>query len=274
MPRSRLRIIAAMPRASLLAFVLLLAPLFGCDKNASDTQTPAGEDSVDRLTRELLDALAAGDRDRAQSLSNQTLAIELDERNVATVGRTLSWLGPITSLARRDETPVSGGIERSYRVGFEHGEVTLTITIIGDKVEGFEFDEGQWDAVSERAASASAGSLRIARFELVAPDGKPLTGPLDPAAIHYSLALEGLDAQLREHHVTIGKLVFDGDGHEVYRQRQDDDIRFPQGEAGSDGGTLTGNVSVPGPGRYELELTVTDLVGGKSLVHRVPFTIE
>ncbi|HLT36824.1 MAG TPA: hypothetical protein VK034_11070 [Enhygromyxa sp.] len=258
----------------LLALVLLLAPLSACDKNASDSQAPVEEDAVDRLTRELLDALADGDRDRAQSLANQSLAIELDQRTVATVGRTLAWLGPITSLARRDQTPVSGGVERHYRVGFDHGELTLTVVVVGDKVEGFEFDKGQWDALSERATAAAAGTLAVARFELVAPGGKPLTGPLDPAAIHYSLALEGLDAQLREHHVTLGKLVFDQAGEVVYRQRQDDDIRFPQAETGSSDGIITGNVAVPGPGSYELELTINDLIGGKSLVHRVPFTIE
>ncbi|MFO7563829.1 MAG: hypothetical protein R6X02_14380 [Enhygromyxa sp.] len=263
-----------MSRASLLAAVMLLAPLSACDKNAADARAPAGEDSVDRLTLELLDALAAGDRERAQSLANAGLALELDERAVVTLGRTLAWLGPITSLARRDETPVSGGVERHYLVGFDGGEITLTLTVTGDKIEGFSFDPGQWDALSERAAEASAGSLRVTHIELVGPDGGPITGPLDPAAIHYSLALEGLDAQLREHHVIIAKQVFDGEGAVVYRQRAPDDIRFPQAETGSDGGTITGTVAVPQPGRYELELTIDDRIGGQSVVHRVPLTVE
>jgi hypothetical protein len=263
-----------MPRAVLAFALLLLAPTLACDKTASDTKAPVGEDSVDGLTRELLDALADGDRERAQSLATPTLALALDEREVAVVGRTLEWLGPITSLSRRDETPVSGGVERHYRVGFEHGELTLTITAFGDKLEGFAFDPGQWEALSERATQAAAGSLRIARFELVGPDGQPLTGPLDRSAIRYSLALEGLDAQLREHHVVIAKHVFDADGRVVYQQREDDDIRFPQAETGSNGGTITGSVAVPKPGRYELELKISDLVGAKSLVHRVPLSVE
>lgn len=255
----------AMLRASLLVVALLLAPTLACDKNASDTQSP-GEDALDRQTRDLLDALARGDRVRAQSLANQKLALELDERTVATVGRTLVWLGPVTGLTRTHEAPVSGGVERRYRVGFDHGELTLTITFVGDKVEGFEFDEGQWDALSERALEAAAGSLRIAEFSFAAL--------LDPAAVNYSLALEGLEAQLREHHVTIDKLVFDRGGNVVYRQREPDEIRFPQAEAGSIGGTITGSVAVPQPGDYELELTITDRIGGKSLVHRTSFTIE
>lgn len=258
-------IIRAMPRASLLATLLLLAPLLACDKSGANTQSPS-EDAVDHITRELLDALANSDRERAQSLANRTLAIELDERTVVTVGRTLAWLGPCTGLTRTDETPVSGGVERRYRVSFEHGEVTLTITIVGDKIEGFEFDEGQWDAVSERALEAGGGSLRIAEFAFVEP--------LEPDAINYSLAIEGLDVQLREHHVTIAKQVFDAAGNVVYRQREPDDVRFPQAEAGSIAGTITGNVAVTSPGAYELELTITDLVAGKSFVHRVPFTIE
>lgn len=254
-----------MPRASLLAAALLLAPLLACDKNAPRTQSPS-EDAVDRITRELIEALAEGDREHAQSLANRALAIELDDRTVTTVGRTLAWLGPLTGLSRTHEEPVSDGVMRRYRVGFEHGEVTLTITIVGDKVEGFEFDEGQWQALSERALEAGAGSLRVVELSFVQP--------LSAQQVNYSLALEGLEVQLREHHVTIDKQVLDAGGNVVYRQRQPDKIRFPQAEPGSIGGTITGNVAVPGPGNYELELTITDVVADQSLVHRVPFAIE
>ena len=264
-----------MSRASLLAplVLLLLASSSACDKQADTTQTP-GEDAVDALTRELLDALAGAERGRAQALSNASLAAELDERTVATVARTLTWLGPITSLARSEETPIQAGVERRYRVGFERDEVTLTMTVVGGKVEGFEFDAGQWETLSERANLAAAGTLRVATFQFTGPDGRPLEQPTDPADIDYSLALDGLDAQLREHHVIIQKQVFDANEQLVYRQDRDDDIRFPQAESGSAGGTLTGSVAVPGPGRYELELKITDLVAGKSLVHRVSFELS
>lgn len=266
-------IIQLMPRASLLAVALLLTPALACDKQTPASEAP-GEDAVDGLTRELLDALAHGDHQRARSLATAALAPELDERTVANIGHTLEWLGPITSLVHRDDTPISGGIERSYRVGFGNGELTLRVTVVDNEIEGFEFDRGQWAAISERAAKDGAAGLRVERFEFVGADGKPLTGPLDPTAIHYHIALAGLDAQLREHHVVIGKLVFDGDGHIAYQQRSDDDIRFPQAETGSDEGTVTGTVAVVKPGSYELHLTITDRIGSHSLVHRVPFSIE
>jgi hypothetical protein len=266
MVRSRARL------ASLLA-LLLLAPVSSCEKSSPGTQSPS-EDSVDTLTRDLLAAIAEGERERAQSLSAATLSTELDERTVATVGRTLTWLGPIQSLAQTSETPVAGGVERHYRVGFERDELTLTITVVGGKVEGFEFDPDQWEAADDRATEAAAGSLRIAQFGFLGPEGELLPGPADPGNVSYSVALEGLDAQLREHHVTIAKLVVDAEGNQVYKQRDPDEIRFPQAETGSDGGTITGAVAVPGPGSYELELRVTDLVAGKSLEHRVPFEIR
>ncbi len=259
-------------RFSALAALLLIFPVFACDKNTDDTRAPS-EDSVDQLTRDLLAALANNERERAQSLSNSLLAAELDERTVVQLGRTLTWLGPIQSLAHVEETPVSGGVERRYRVGFTRDELTLMVTVVGGKVEGFEFDEGQWDAASERASQVGSGSLRVAEFVFVGPDGQPVSSPPDPSDVRYSLALEGLDAQLREHHVVIVKQVFDDDGNQVFRQREDDDVRFPQAETGSDGGTITGAVQVPGPGKYELELKITDLVAGQSLVHRVVIEI-
>jgi hypothetical protein len=255
-----------MPRASVLAVVLLLTSTgLACDKNATPVTETPGEGSVDKLTRELLETLAEGDRERLQSLSTPALLAALDERAIVTLARTLTWLGQVTSLTETEETLVINGVQRRYRVGFDHGEVTLTITVTNDKVEGFEFDEGQWDVVSERAMEAAAGSLRVAEFTVVEP--------LDPANISYSLTLEGLTAELREHHVTIEKHVFDGNGNVVYRQDEDDNIRFPQAETGSTGGTITGSVAVPSPGSYNLELTITDRVGDKSLVHHVPLSI-
>ncbi|NJK31525.1 MAG: hypothetical protein HC927_03365 [Deltaproteobacteria bacterium] len=146
------------------------------------------------------------------------------------------------------------------------------MTAGGGKMIGFEFDDPSWPTYVERAANS--GSLKVAEFALTAPDGQPLTGPLDPKAIHYSIALEGLGSNLREHHVTIDKVVMDAKGTQVYRQREPDDIRFPEAEIGSSGGRLTGSVAVPGPGTYELELKIVDLVGGESIVHRHEFVIE
>ncbi len=263
-----------MSRASLFAALLLLSPLLACETStAASTEAPS-EDSVDALTRDLLAALTAGDREATQALSNAALATALDERALATLATTLTWLGELGSLARVEDRPVSGGVERRYRAGFERDELTLTVTVVNQKLEGFEFDPGQWEVVSERAAEAAAGSLRVAAFEFVGPDGQPISGPIDPTDVRYSLALEGLDVQLREHHVVIAKQVLDGEGRQVYRQDRDDDIRFPQAEAGAIGGRITGSVMVPGPGRYEVELKITDLVAGQTIVHRVPLTIE
>jgi hypothetical protein len=263
-----------MSRTSVLAALLLFAPLsFACKKETAPPPQTPGQDSVDQLTREFLEALADGEREHAQLLSNQLLATELDARTVVTIGRNLVWLGPHVSLTRVDEKLLINGVERRYRVGFDHGEVTLTITVVGGKVEGFEFDEGQWDAINERASEAAAGSLRVAQFDFVGPDGKPVPTPLDPAKINYNLVIEGLEAELREHHVVIVKHVFDKDGHVIYRQDDDDDIRFPQAESGSVGGAITGSVAVPGPGTYHFELKIIDAVGDKSMMHHVPFTI-
>ena len=65
----------------------------------------------------------------------------------------------------------------------------------------------------------------------------------------------------------------DAGGNEVYRQRQGDDIRFPQAEAGSSGGRITGNFAVPGPGSYTLKLQITDLAAGDTIEHEVAFEI-
>ena len=260
-------------RRVVLVLALVLAPSLACDKSGGGTEAP-GEDRVDALARELLAALAEGEGAAIDAVASSQLAGELDERSRVTIGRTLAWLGPIASLARIDEHAIEGGVERRYTVGFDRGEVELTVTEVGGKVEGFEFESGRWDELGERALAASTGSLRIAEFVFVDAKDQPVPSPTDPGEIRYSVAVEGLDAQLREHHLTVAKLVFDGAGQVVYRQRQVDDIRFPQAETGSSGGRVTGAVAVPGPGHYDLELTITDLVAGATLIHRVPIVLD
>lgn len=251
--------------------VLGVGPVSGCEKS---TQAPEQQaDAVDQLTERLLIALRQGAREDLLALATPTLAGDLDERDVAVIARTFAWTGQLASLTVVAEQPLSGGVERRYRLAFERGEVELSVSVIGDRLEGFAFDEAVWTTMVERAAAAEAGNLRVASFAFVDLHGKPLTQPTDAAAIHYDLALEGLEAQLREHHVVIAKQVFDAAGKQVYRQNEDDEIRFSQAEPGSSGGKLSGTVKVPGPGSYVLELEIQDVVGSTTLIHRVAFEL-
>lgn len=247
--------------------------LGGCEKSGSSTPSQTS-DAIDELTSELLDGLRAGDRDAVLGLANATLASDLDERDVAVIARTLTWLGVARTIDRGAEEPVAGGTRRSYRVEFDRGEVELTVTVVGAKLEGFEFAEGQWSALVDGAAAAAAGELAVVEFRYLDREGQPIDAPVDAASIDYLVGLEGLESQLREHHVVIDKAVFDGEGNQVYRQDHPDDIRFPQSEDGSAGANITGKVAVPGPGRYELELDIDDRVGNQTLTHRESFSIE
>lgn len=261
----------ALPSALALAIPIAATLLVGCDKRG--TQQPEA-DPIDELARSLLEALAAGDRERASALGTPALAADLDERNVAVIARTLSWLGPVLAVDKQGEEAVVGGSKRSYKASFDRGYLDVEVTVVGDKIEGFAFDEGAWQGYVDQALEAQGRELRVASFEFVGPEGEVVSAPPDPGAISYSIALEGLTSQLREHHVTIDKLVVDAEGNEVYRQREPDNIRFPQHEAGATGGTLTGNFGVPGPGSYELELTITDVLASIEIEHRQAFTVE
>ncbi len=255
----------------LLAFIFVAPLVLGaCDKPRSST-APAEQDSVDELTRALLVALQQNDAAALVELTSAELAGELDERARTELGRTLVWLGGVERLEQLDEREVVDGIERRYRVHFVDATSELVLTAVQGKVVGFEFDDPSWSSHVERAASI--GDLRVAEFAFTGAEGQPIPAPLDPAAIGYSIAIEGLASNLREHEVSIGKVVLDSKGNQVYRQSADDQIRFPEAEVGASGGRITGNVAVPGPGEYELELRITDLVAGEEIVHRERFVI-
>lgn len=260
-------------RQAPLALALALASpimLTACERG---TQAPSETDEADRLTEQLLAQLRLGEHDAALGLCAAALAGELGPRDLAVLTRTLAWLGPVEGLARGSEEPVEGGLRRAYRVQFDDAELGLTVAIGSGKFEAFEFDEQQWSGFVERAAQADAGQLRVAEFRYLDAKGQAIDAPQDPAMIVYELALEGLEAQLREHHVTVAKVVFDAAGNQVYVQEKDDVVRFSQAESGASGGRLSGNVAVPGPGDYELELLIRDVVASTTLTHRERFKI-
>jgi hypothetical protein len=260
----------AFRRSNVLGAVLagvLILPALACDKK---TTTPpveqGGDDEVDRTAKALLLQLQLGDRAELVEQFPGAATAALDDRNVVVIARTLTWLGHWAEFTRRAEQPVVDGVERRYAITLERGEIELTLTVVGGKLEGFAFEEPLWTSHVDSAAAAAAGSMRVSQFRYVDRKGKPTTGPLDPTGINYELVLEGLGAMLREHHVAITKAVFDSN--------DDDEVRFSQSETGATGGRISGTVKVPGPGQYELELGIRDIAGSQSLTHRVPFTIE
>lgn len=261
-------------RALLVLVPLALAlPLTPACKRAGSSQVP-GEDALDQQTREILLALRQRDDERLAALATDTLLASLDERARVQLAGTLDWLGAIESLARVEESALTEGVERRYAIRFENGEVELVVTSQAERVHGLAFDEATWAQLVERALDAAAGHLRVAEFALTKPDGSPLAGPPDPKAIHYSLALEGLAANLREHEVLVRKQVFDAEGALVYKERDDQQLRFPEAEVGSSGGRITGSFAVPGKGRYRVELTITDRVAEVTIVHQHELVIE
>jgi hypothetical protein len=263
-------------RSSLVVLVLTIPLDLGCKPEVQETVVPDEneEDSLDALTRDLLLALRQNDEARIAELAAPELLASLAPPARVELHETLDWLGYVDEIERISEQPVEGGIERRYSIQFENGKVELTVTTAGDRIEGLQFDEAVWAAIVQLAADKAVGDLRVIEFEFTTPDGERLSAPTNPKAIHYTIALDGLAISLREHQVSIHKEVFDAKGALVYKEREDEELRFPEADVGSSGGRIKGSVVVPKKGSFELELQITDKIAGDTIVHRQPFTIE
>jgi hypothetical protein len=263
------------PRLRLVLALALALPLdLACKRDQEPVRSPSTEDPIDSLTRNLLLTLRQHDEARLIELATPELADSLDGAARAELATTLEWLGAIDALTRLDEVAVSDGVERRYQLRFEHGEIELTVTTAGERVHGLQFDEAMWTQIVERAIAAAAGDLRVAEFAFTTAEGLPLKGALNPKAIYFFIAIEGLASNLREHEVSVAKAVFDGEGAQVYKEHEDEQLRIPEGEVGASGARITDSVAVPGKGSYELEIKVTDQIANVTIVHRQPFAVE
>jgi hypothetical protein len=267
---------------TVLASLLLAAgslSLAACEKNDPSTNTPAQAarpaDPLDAAMVLLIGKLAAGDYTGLKEHSVGALSHDLSEAEFADLSAIVGWLGDLQhkSTTRTDKT--HGGGQRWYALQFARGgPLELEISLdASNKLIGFRFD-GEGYADAEHGVLAEQWrEFKVYDFHYLDANGEylPPGAPIPGNRVAYELIVGGIEAFVGEHHIKIEKIVFDSSGKEVFHEPIEFDTKFAADACGIPGGVVRGHLEVPGPGKWEMDLIVTDEHAMRDIDYRHKF---
>ena len=275
-------ILFAVNRAAALALVaslplLALAP--ACDKSSTPATTePAAKplaDPIDAATELLLVKLAEHDYAGLQAACVDPLLHDLSQAEFDDVSAIVAWLGPVQDRSTTASDMDYGGGQRWYRVQFAQGrplELEVAIDPAG-KLTGFVFEGPGWTDGEHGVIAEQWREFKVYDFGYLDGEGQrlPEGAAIVGNRVDYEIVVGGIEAFLGEHHLAVEKIVLDASGAEVFHQPIEYDVKFGADAMGVPRGTVRGYLEVPGPGRWQMDLVVTDRHSGRELDYRHEF---
>lgn len=267
-----------------LRSIALLATLLGssmaCDKGSETVApdvaaAPVDEHGCDKAATLLVASLQKGDFEQLHGKSGDPLTHDLSKTEFADLSAIIQWLGPLQSRDMESHDASYGGGQRVYAMRFDRGEpVQLEVSIEADgSLVGFEFS-GKGYLEAERGVLAEPWrEFKVYDFHLLDSEGSPIAEgkPVDGKRVEYEVVVGGIEALLGEHHLSVEKIVRNAKGETIFREPIEFDTKFDEDAMGVPRGSVRGHVEVPGPGKWTLELRITDENAHRDIEHQHAF---
>lgn len=249
----------------------------GCTKVQSYTKptvaVPEAE-PVDEATTVLLKALERGKHDVLAKRSSEPLSSDLSKAEFDDLAAIVEWLGPLQERAVAD-MDVERHNTQAYTLQFERGgpvELEVSVDAMGQLI-GFHFS-GDGYLEAERGVLAEPWrEFKVYDFHLLDAEGARLAEgtPLSGTRVEYEIVVGGIEALLGAHHLRVEKMVLDAAGGPVYKEPIEFDTTFDQDAMGVPRGVVRGYVEVPGPGKWTMDLVISDENAHRAIEHKQAF---
>ena len=274
-----------MPRPHRLLPVLLAcaATLPACKKEEA-TEAPVAKapktDNVEFLMRELVKQLGEkGTYSGVLGIAGPPLSDDLSAEAYHDLHESISFLGAVDEVNLLESNPIQGGEERKYQLFFTNGgggEVLLDITAQEGMLRGFHFEGKGFVDAEHEAIAEQYRVFKVYDFKYKLEDGSenPDGEVYATQRIDWEIFVGGIEALGGEHHIKVSKRCVDDGGREVFREPIEYDVKFDANAEGIPTGHVDGYVEVPGPGQYELKITLTDENSMVSTEHVVPVEVR
>lgn len=269
-----------MMRRAPLALALALSSS-ACQKASTPATvaptTPSSADALDAATASLLSCLSRHDYEELEGETADPLTTDLSEEAFSDLAKIVSWWGPLHSQTETETDPSHGGGERTYELQFSKGgPVELRVSISPEgKLVGFRFGgEGYLEAEREVIADEWR-EFKVYDFAYLDAEGQRLAAgqAISGNRVDYEVTMGGIEAFVGEHHLAFEKIVFDGQGKEVFHEPIEYDTKFAANAEGIPRGVVRGHLEVPGPGKYEMSLKITDRNSTREVDYRQAFEV-
>jgi hypothetical protein len=262
-----------------LSFVSLAAP--ACDK-AEKPETAAPEpkpkpelDAIDRAMIALLTELENGDFKALKAHCVEPLTHDLSPAAFADLAAIVGWLGGVEERTVTHTDMSHGGGQRWWHLQFAQGdtvELELAIDEQG-KLIGFHFEGPGYIEAEHGVIADEWREFKVYDFVYLDADGQPLPEgtPIRGKIVEYEMVVGGIEALIGQHHLKVEKIVFNSKGKEVFHRPIEFDTKFDENAEGIPRGVVRGNLEVPGPGKWEMELKISDMNAHRDIDYRHAF---
>jgi len=255
--------------------LLLAAVACGKPKQSPTSETPAAvSDPVDQAMVTLVSNLQSGNYEALHEQTVDPLAHDLSAEEFGDLSAIIQWLGHLENHTATKSDETYGGGQRWYELTFEKGTVELEVSIDeGGKLIGFQFGGDGFTEAEHGVLAEPWREFKVYDFTFLGADGNPLPdgSKLAGKRVDYELVVGGIEAMLGEHHLTIEKIVLDPAGNEVFNEPIEFDAKFAADASGIPRGVVRGYLEVPGPGKWEMDLRITDNNAHRDVQYRQAF---
>lgn len=251
-----------------LPMVALLALSAGCGKK-KDLDA-----SVDKLVK----ALQSGEYAKMEGVATAGLMEDLSEEKFQVISQAVRSLGDLKDRTMHGIEVKSGAPNTGkYTLEFDKGEVDLEIAVDDGSIHAFELTGSTIQEALQAARNARFAKFEVQRFELLDGEGKPnARGNVyaKGTRVGFRLLVAGLEAKESALHLKAELVLKAADGTELARNPNFLDHTVPY-EAGSPRvATMNGSFDGNRVGPAQIELHITDVHSGKTLVYGQGIVIE
>jgi hypothetical protein len=245
-----------------LLWFILLALFCACSsKKELDAVADRVVATLQRNDRQAFNAIAHADLRSKEKPGAFTAFAAAFERLGAYKGKSMTWIGV-----------ESGGIRKAtYVLSFAKGDVMMKLTLKEGKVHYMAFQGRSLIQRLQLVTGTPSGALRVQSFRWL-HEGKGERGSYRPGEpIRFELKLSGLRRDSEGILVRVGLSAISDVGTVVV-----DNPTYAEVKSKSTAATtvVPGELKLPEPGNYRIELAITDMKSRATLDHAQPLTVE
>jgi hypothetical protein len=237
--------------------------------SAAACNKPQLDASADLLVRLALARDYAGFR----AFAHPELAKSFPEEQLVLLAKSLGQLGPLSGRTMTGFNSATGGVRSAtYVLAFAKGKVDLELTLTEGKLTRFSFTG---EALQRAMRTVQYAEFKVASFAFTDGAGKP-HGNIYKAGetVRFRTAVQGLTRTAQGMHVKAQLRVTAGDGTVLLDKPDFIDSALTPKPDEPPLATVTGELTLPRPGMYKVELRVRDVFGGRELVHAQVCSVE
>jgi hypothetical protein len=223
---------------------------------------------LDQTVDQLIAAIQSNDYKAVSRLCDPALMTNVKLESLDDFSRTVNMLGPLRDKTMKSIHVSPDKTDGTYTLLFDRGEVTLEITLRGDKIVSFDFHGEALTLAKQKVVAEKYAEFGVSSFQFRTESGKQNPGGnlyKAGSKINFQFVVQGMKPKEGQYHPRVSMKITDSLG-KVVGEKPDllnEEVEARPGEPPLV--TVDGLIALPQPGTYNILFRIEDGNGGRSL---------